>query len=142
MAAPRKVPAAKASPAIDDVPIDAEANPDRGELELELEGRTYRLRPSHAAIAHIERRTERSLLRLLQLGNGCDLSIEQLAIIATEFIRAGAEDEMLRRVDTARIGELIFEEGVPVVTARLTLCLLEAATGGRTVTGEAKAATA
>ncbi len=115
---------------------------ERGEHELRLAGVTYRLRPSHAALRSIEKKTDRSVLRLVQLGRACDLTLEQLGIIGCELIRAGAEDELTRRVDAERIGELIQEEGVMGPTARFTLCLYDAATGGRTATGEAKAAAA
>lgn len=114
----------------------------RGEHALTLAGVTYRLRPSHEALVAIEERTERSVLALVRLGNAADLRLTQLGVIAAELIRAGAEDEATRHVDAERIGELIQETGIPGVTSRLTLCLLDAATGGRTASGEAKAAAA
>jgi hypothetical protein len=77
-------------------------------------------------------------------GNVGELTLEQLGIVGAELIRAGAEpdDSMTRSFDAERIGELIFEEGLPQAQSRLTLCLLDAATGGRTASGEAKAAPA
>lgn len=128
----------KASPPVE----QPAANPDRGEHELTLAKITYRLRPSHGALRAIERKTERSTLALIRLGNTGELSIEQLGVVGAELIRAGATDEMTRAVDAERIGELIFEEGLPKATARLTMCLLDAATGGRDASGEAKAASA
>jgi hypothetical protein len=119
--------------------VQPTANPARGEHELTLEGVPYRLRPSHDALSAIEQKTGRSMLALVRLGDTGDLSIAQLGIIAAELIRAGAKDDLTRNVGAQRIGELIFEEGVPHVTARLTLCLLDAVTGGRTAKGEAKA---
>lgn len=121
-----------------------EANPERGEHELVLAGRTYRLRPSHAAIVAIERKTGESLLALVRLANGGGLTIAQLGMIGAELIRAGADeaDAMTRAVDAARIGELIFEEGIGRVVPRLLFCLVDAASGGCTVSGEAKAAPA
>jgi hypothetical protein len=117
------------------------ANPERGEHEITLGGRKYLLRPSHTAIVGIERQT-RPMLSLIRLGNACELSLEQLGIIAAEFIRAGATDEMTRSVDPQRISELIYEAGVPGITSRLTLVLLDAASGGRDAGGNVKAATA
>ncbi|RSV15196.1 hypothetical protein CA235_09680 [Sphingomonas sp. ABOLF] len=113
---------------------------DRGEHELTLAGVTYRLRPSHPALVAIEKKTGRSNLALVRLGNTQDLSNEQLGIIAAELVRAGATDAMTRAVSAERFGELIYEEGAVRACARLTLCLLDAATGGRTASGEAKAA--
>jgi hypothetical protein len=127
------------------------ANPERGEHDLALPGRTYLLRPSHAALKAIERETDRSVLELVRLGNAGALRMSQLGIIAAELIRAGADeaDDMTRSVDAERIEELIFENegpdgvgGLPYAQSRLTLCLLDGATGGRTVSGEAKAAPA
>lgn len=120
------------------------ANPDRGEHELVLAGTTYRLRPSHTALITIERKTGRSTLALVRLGNSAELSLAELGTIGAELIRAGAaeDDVMTRSVDADRIGELIFEEGITPAMSRFTLCLLDAATGGRTASGEAKAAPA
>ena len=124
-----------------DEPI-AVANSERGEHELTLAGRTYRLRPSHQAMVAIERKTASSVLGLVRLGNAGELTLEQLGVVGAELIRAGAEDRLTQSVDDERIAELIFEEGLPAATSRFTLCLLDAATGGRTASGEAKAATA
>lgn len=140
---PRAATATASAPIAADV-VQPVANPERGEHELKLAGITYRLRPSHTALKSIERKTERATLRLVHLGNAGDLSIEMLGVIAGELIRAGAEekDVFTRNVSDDRVGELILEEGLPVATSRLTLCLLDAATGGRDASGEAKAATA
>lgn len=120
------------------------ANPARGEHELTLASTVYRLRPSHAALIAIEKRTGKSTLALVRQGNTLDISLADLGIIAAELIRAGADpdDQITRNVHAERLGELIMEEGLPVVTSRLTLCLLDAATGGRTASGEVKAAAA
>lgn len=122
------------------------ANPARGEHELVLGGTRYRLRPSHEALVAIEEATGVSTLALVRRGNAGELTYAALGAIAGELIRAGADegDAITRAVDDERIGELIFEsdDGLPAITARLTLCLLDAATGGRTASGEAKAAAA
>ena len=118
------------------------ANPERGEHELVLAGKGYVLRPSHSAIVTIERKTGHSVMDLFRAGNTGSLSLEQLGIIAGELIRSGADDELTAQVDDDRIGELIFEEGVHRAMARLTLCLIDAASGGRKASGEAKAAPA
>ncbi len=119
----------------------APANPDRGEHELVLAGVTYLLRPAHAALRAIERKTERSTLELIQRGNAGALSLDELGTIAAELIRAGAapDDIATQHVDAERIGELVYEEGLHKALGRLTLCLLDAASGGRTASGEAKA---
>lgn len=120
------------------------ANAERGEHEITLGGKTYRMRPSHAAVREIERKTERSAMGLLRLGNTGDLSVDQLGIIGGAFIRAGAGDgdTLTANVDDERIGELIYEQGLPHASAVITMALLDAATGGRKASGERKAAAA
>jgi hypothetical protein len=120
----------------------APANPERGESEIVLAGVTYRLRPSNTAIDKIERDTGKGLIPLVNGSGAGELTTRELAIAATELIRAGAEkgDSLTRAVSVDRIRDLILEEGVPGVMARVSLCLLDAATGGRTASGEPKAA--
>jgi hypothetical protein len=119
--------------------VQPTANDARGEISLTLAGITYRLRPSYTAVKAFESRTGHSLIDLLRGVNVGNLALEHLGIVAAELIRAGAEDELTRNVDSDRIAELIFEEGVALANARLALCLHSAATGGRTASGEAKA---
>ncbi len=130
----------KAAPAA----TPATANPHRGEHQLTLGGREYLLRPSFAAQVAIEEKTGQALTQLIRAGNAGALSLKVAGTIAAELIRAGAEpdDSSTRAVHGDRIGELAYEEGVLGVTARLTLCLADAAGGGRTASGEAKAAPA
>lgn len=120
------------------------ANKERGEHSLTLAGVTYLLRPSHEAIVAIESQCGASLLTLARDGNAGALGVQELGIIAAELIKAGAakDDEATAHVGAERIGKLIFENGLASVTARLTLCLIDAATGGRTAEGNVKAATA
>lgn len=120
------------------------ANPDRGEHDLVLAGKSYRLRPSITAIRAIERELDKSTLALIRLGRVGELTLDQLGVATAELIRAGAapDDEMAQSVDAERISELIFETGLPDCQTRVTLCLLDAATGGREASGEAKAAPA
>lgn len=124
--------------------LDAEGaevgNDDRGEHELTLGRKTYALRPSYQACRRIEKKSGLTLLQLVQGGNHCALTIDTLGIVAGELIRAGAsKDGLTGHVSNDRIAELIFKQGLPGVTARLTLCLMDAATGGRDPSGEAKA---
>jgi hypothetical protein len=142
-AAPRR-PRAAAIPAAGVHPLaeQPKANANRGEHELTLAGVTYRLRPSHAAMQAIEAKTEQSLLVLLRLASVGNLTLDQVGEVAAELIRAGADeaDQITRHVGAKRIGQLIYEEGLPRVMARLTVCLADAASGGRDAEGNAKAA--
>lgn len=120
------------------------ANPARGEHELELGGTAYRLRPSHTALETIEEETDLSTLQLIQLAGSGGLKRRDAGVVAAELIRAGAaaDDHLTRNVSAERIAELIHEEGLAKVYAILVICLIDAAKGGRTSAGEAKAATA
>lgn len=138
MKAPK--PRARRTPA--SAPEQPVANPSRGEHELELAGVVYRLRPSRAALREIEAQAKTAFLDLARLGSVGQLTLAQLGIIAAGLIRAGAEDAATRHVSPDRLEDLIFEEGVSGVTARVTLCLVDAGTGGRDASGNAKAATA
>ena len=125
----------------DEGEVGASANAERGEHELVLAGRTYRLRPSYSAIVAIEDKTERALLELVRIGGGGAMPLGMAGTVAAELIRAGAEegDRMTKAVSAERIAEMIYEEGVPRIVARLTACLIDGATGGRDASGEAKA---
>lgn len=119
-----------------------DANPDRGEHEVVLAGTTYRLRPSFAAITAIERKCEKSLMAITRSANDGAVSLDTVGIIARELIRAGAQDELTRNVSAERLAQLAFEEGLPVVVSRLTLCLADAVTGGRDTEGNVKTTSA
>lgn len=120
------------------------ANAHRGEDEIVLAGVPYLLRPSHAAIVAAETKTQHSLLELVKLANAHALTFTHIGTIAAEFIRAGAkpDDKMTAAVSAERIAELVHEEGVVTVVAHLAKLLVEVARGGRTASGEAKAAAA
>lgn len=117
------------------------ANRHRGEHELPLGRKTYLLRPSFQAQVAIEEKTGRALTELIRMGNAGAMPISTAGIVAAELIREGADpkDSMTKNVSAEKIAELIFEEGLPPTIARLTLCLLDMATGGRKASGEAKA---
>jgi hypothetical protein len=118
------------------------ANPERGEDELVLAGTPYRLRPSRQAIRAIESKTGLPLLTLVRSGNVGELTTDQLGEIACQLIRAGAEDELTRRVDAGKLADMIYEDGIVGTMLRVTAVLAGAASGGRTASGERKATTA
>lgn len=118
---------------------DVVANAERGEHLLTLGGVEYLLRPTYGAQIKIETATGKSYGELVNAASTGALHIGHARVIAAELIRAGATDDLTRRVSVERIGELIYEEGMPFVAPRLTLVLLDALRGGRTASGEAKA---
>jgi hypothetical protein len=127
----------KAAEAASDTPV---ANKHRAEHELTLGAKVYRLRPSYSAIMAIEEKTGHAIPELVRMGNGGAMPLRIAGTIAAELIRAGAKEGSLdANVSADKVGEMIFEHGLPGAIARLTLCLIDAATGGRKASGEAKA---
>jgi hypothetical protein len=125
-------------------PAEAPGVDTRGELRLTLDA-DYGLRPDFAAIAAIERQV-RPLRALVAAADSMDLSIEEMAVCVAElwrgYGRAHPDDEMIetyRNAKPSRIAELIFEQGAPMVSTRLTVIFAAALTGGYTASGEAKA---
>ncbi len=117
-------------------------NPERGEVEIVLEGTTFGLRPTYEAIVAIEKATDRTLVDLARDANVTHLPLAVCAIIVTELIRAWGKakgDVMAQGVQVERIGHLLMDEGMPTVQVRLALVLVLAATGGYTPSGEMKA---
>ncbi|AJP72927.1 hypothetical protein [Sphingomonas hengshuiensis] len=117
-----------------------EANEVVGEDTLKLGRKTYVLRPGFHAVKAIEKTLGLSLVEMSRMGNLGQLNMDQLGTIAAHFIRAGAAegDAVAARVHPDRVAELIYEAGIPHVMARLTLLLIDAASGGRTASGERK----
>ena len=122
----------------------SEAN-HRGEVTLPLDGQEYQLRPSREAIMNIERSLGRSLFELTDAARSHSLSIEEMAAITAEMMRAYArshpDDPLLSSYQGAkpeRLAELIFEAGPMMIQPRITVVLLSALTGGVDASGEAK----
>lgn len=122
------------------------ANEKRGEIDLELAGESYVLRPSYEAIQAFEAQTGKSLIELAQAAGDGTMSLANAAIVATECIKAwgkATDNTTARAVNVRRIGELIFEApgGLMVTLKKLEILLFMAATGGVTSAGELKPVT-
>ena len=137
--------------------MERAANAERGEVDLQLDGQRFVLRPSYAAIVACEAKTAKSLVELATLAEQGFLSQAMQAIVTTELVRAwGREltvDEYTSAADRAlataargagveAMGELLFTAGSLAVQMRLAIVLGRAVTGGCLPTGEFKAATA
>ena len=133
-----------------------DANTLRGEVDLELDGQSFVLRPSYEAILKIENAVGQALVPLAVAAQNGTLSSFNLAIITAELIRAwgsslGKGDTSpqneramaatARGVSAQRIGELIFDVGIASVLPRVALALHRAASGGCLPSGEPKPAT-
>lgn len=117
-----------------------------GQITVSLEGQELVLRPSRKAIINCEKRLNRSLFDLAGLATQGRLTISEMAIVCAEMMHAHAEhcpqDPLIntyKGVKEARLEDLIFEASAPIVSARLTVLLMGALTGGYTASGELKA---
>lgn len=122
----------------------ATANPERGEISVELEGVPHVLQPSYQAQVAIEQQTGLSLEQLSDGAGRSALSIEHMAIIVTECVRAHGRaigDAAKAAYQPQRVGECIVETGKLLIAKRLELLLYLAVTGGYRATGELRAPT-
>lgn len=89
----------------------SDINPERGEVGILLDGKVYCMRPTFSAIQQIERQLNTSLARLARMAVASELSLEHMAVIATEGIRASG-DPLMKAVNAERVGDLIYRAGV------------------------------
>lgn len=107
----------------------------RGQLDIDLAGQSYRLRPSYEAIIKVERELGRGLIQLSSQADLGALSLGDVGTIVTRLIQA--DDDRAARWSTARVGQLVYAEqgGLDRMQAMLAIVLAEAATGGCTAEG-------
>jgi hypothetical protein len=120
-----------------------EANPERGEVTILLDGRAYPMRPSYEAMLSIEGKSGSSLLSILSRHAQPDmgLTLTEMAIIVTEGIKAAGkdrEDKFLMAVSQDKIGELIYRSGFVASLAPVEAFLLNAISGGMEADGKKK----
>lgn len=119
----------------------AEANRERGEIAIELEGVPHVLRPSYEALVAIEAKAGRSIELLAEAAGDGALSLREAAVVVTECVRAQGKavgDQSLQHYNEDRVGALIAEAGKLVIVRHLQLLLFLAATGGYVASGEPK----
>ncbi len=118
-----------------------------GELEFDMEGVAYVLRPSMDAIEAIERQTGKSLLELANDARGLRLKLPDVAVIVAETIRAWGREATATSSDVQRdaakytpagVKPFIFAAGVAQVNARLAALLMGAVSGGYDPFGHGK----
>lgn len=113
-----------------------------GEIDLELEGVAYRLRPSFTAIREIEQALDRSILEVAKAAETGTLKLDEAGIIVAACIRAHAKasgDATLATIKPERAAEEIYAGPGGLLTAlRVSLypLLLGAILGKFTASGE------
>jgi hypothetical protein len=122
-----------------------QANAERGETELMLDGRVFVLRPSFTAINAFENATGKAVMELAADASVRKMKASDAAEVVTACIKAQGEatnDGLLKGVNAKRIGELIMEStgGLVMTQIQLATVLFNAATGGYTAKGEPRAA--
>ncbi|WP_022681156.1 GTA-gp10 family protein [Sphingobium bisphenolivorans] len=123
--------------------MSREANNERGELTLTLDGEPVGLRPSYEAIHAFERATGKGLMELAQAALAGTLSAGDTAIIACECVRAwgrSTENKGYAGSNPTRIAELMIEAegGFSMSLSTIAGMLAMATTGGYTAAGELK----
>jgi hypothetical protein len=120
---------------------------ERGQLVVTMQGVDYVLRPSFEAISAIERQL-RPIGALGVEARDMRLSCEEMGVVVAECMKAYGKANpqdprapFYNGASATQAAELIYEEGVPPISARLALLLYAAVTGGFTAAGEAKAGT-
>jgi hypothetical protein len=106
------------------------ANPQRGEVEIELGGRRFVMRPTFQAIAEMEKQTGRGVIELLQSLSDGGLKVSELAAIITAGLKAAGEPA---RYD--KVGALLLEGGLEGIVPPVGEFLIGALTGGRELGG-------
>lgn len=130
------------------LPAPARLN-SHGEMEFEMEGVAYVLRPSREAIENIEKQTGQSILELANNAQSGRVGLNDLAIIVTETVKAwgreaaaDADPNQLaaRQFSVSAVKDHVYAAGLAQVNARLAVLLTGAVSGGYDPFGRARGA--
>lgn len=102
------------------------ANPHRGEVEIELDGKRFVMRPTFQAIAEIEQQTGTGLIALLHRMTDGSLRVSDLAVIVAAGLRAAGEP-----ASRDKVGSLLLQDGLEKTLAPASQFLMNAVTGGK-----------
>lgn len=110
-------------------------NPDRGELEIILDGQAMGLRPTFDAVNAFERSTGKGLIALTRDAINGGLTLGETAQIICECVKAwgrATEDATAERFQADRIAALVLttEGGLMKVTELVAGLLMACSTGG------------
>lgn len=113
-------------------------NAECGEIGINLDGRTFPMRPSYEAILDIEEKLGPILALSMRLRDpGQMLSLAEIATIVCSCIRSAGrarDDKWMAGVNVEKIQALIFTEGLHYAVSPLSALFYNMLTGG----GEAK----
>lgn len=117
------------------------ANVIRGEVDIDLAGVSFTLRPSYEAVVACEDQLGLSLTDMAVQADLGKLHIPQLAVIIVEFVRAWGKEtgnKPAQGLSADKVGRLIFSNGVMTASPRLAIVLGRAASGGVDASGKEK----
>lgn len=121
-------------------------NKDRGEVGLMLDGRVFPMLPTFAAANAIESQLGAVSALVSRMMDGSNLpKFRELAVVATECIKAAGRDRndpMLMGVNTDKIGDLIYGEGLTDTLVQSLMEILGNMVSGGTNRKKAAAAAA
>ena len=101
------------------------ANKHRGEVEIELGGKTYAMRPTFQSLCEIEAGTGLGIVALVKRWGGSNFGISDAAVIVTAGMKASGEEG----ASLQKVGEMIFDAGLANVAAAVSE-FLQTALGG------------
>ena len=82
-------------------------NPFRGELEVKLNGKTYKTRMTVDACMRVEQACDLSLVKIATRLSEGDLTIHQISSVMTPALRGGGND-----VEAKDVAKIIYEAGL------------------------------
>ncbi len=82
-------------------------NPNSGEVEVELDGRSFTMRPSFRALMEIEAATGTNIMTLVRRFAAKSFGIGDVAAIVTAGLKAAGEP-----ASRDKVGELVFKTGL------------------------------
>lgn len=110
-------------------------NPERGEVEIELTGRKFVMRPSYTALMEIERTTGIGLVPLARRIINLEYGLGDAVAVITAGLRAKGEG-----ASPEKVGSMVMETGLLIVGPALVKFMTNALRGGDDEPGEVKAA--
>ena len=112
----------------------SDANPERGEVLILLDGKPYPMRPSYSAMQAIEQKLGPLLALVTRLAHPAKrLTIDEMAFVVAETIRAAGQerdDAMLKGVTYERVAEMIYSDGLINAIDPLEALLINMISGG------------
>ncbi len=103
------------------------ANPDRGEVEVKLGGKTWTMRPTFQGLREVEHKTGLGVMELARRFGEGKASLDHVAQVLAIGVRAANDDAP----DYEQIGEMLVRQGMNDVLVPIIVFLASAFVGDR-----------